>query len=160
MPPPTLLDLGALDLTRIVFSQDQIYEHLPHRHEFMLLSGISHFNREKLEIVGFSDIHSNDWWCHAHVPGRPLLPGVLMLEMAGQITALMAKLSGHEGFIGFGGVDRCKFRESVTPPARLHILGVVTEVRARRIASRTQGVVGDRLAFEAEVSGFTMRDPL
>jgi 3-hydroxymyristoyl/3-hydroxydecanoyl-(acyl carrier protein) dehydratase len=84
------------------------------------------------------------------------LPGVLMLEMAAQSCAVLAKTLGSDAFIGFGGVESCKFRETVVPPARLYILGVGVEHRARRIISDVQGVVGHRLIFEARVTGLPL----
>ena len=83
-----------------------------------------------------------------------------MLEMGGQATALLAKLTyepARDVFIAFGGVDECKFRESVQPPARLYILSVLTDVRSRRITARTQGVVDGRVIFEAAIAGLALR---
>ena len=91
------------------------------------------------------------------MPNRPLLPGVLMLEMAAQACAVLAKLRGCDTFIGFGGVDNCKFRETVVPPARLYIIGVGVDFRPRRIVSDTQGVMDGKLVFEARITGLTIR---
>jgi len=158
MPPPLLIDLGKIDLRRVCLTQEQIYEYLPHRFEFMLLDGVCHIAVEAGRIVAFRDINPDDWWFRGHVPGRPLLPGVLMLEMAAQTSAVLAKIKGgHDDFIAFGGVARCKFRDTVVAPARLHILCVGTEQRSRRIISDTQGVVDGRLIFEAQITGLRMR---
>ncbi len=158
MPPPLLIDLNGIDLDKTCLTQAQIYEHLPHRHEFMLLEGICHLDVEARKVVGYRNIRPDDWWFRGHVPGRPLLPGVLMLEMAAQISAVMAKLlGGGQGFVAFGGVDNCKFREPVTAGARLYVLCVAVELRTRRIVSDVQGVVDGRLIFEARITGFVMR---
>lgn len=158
MPPPLLIDLGKVDLRRVCLTQEQIYGYLPHRFEFMLLGGVCHIDTESSRIVAFRDVDPADWWFRGHVPGRPLLPGVLMLEMAAQASAVLAKVKGgHDDFIAFGGVDRCKFRDTVVAPARLYILCVGTEQRTRRIVSDTQGVVDGRLIFEARITGLRMR---
>lgn len=158
MPPTLLLDVSRLDLDQVVLTQAQIYERLPHRHEFMLLGGMCHLDLESKQIITYRDIQPDDWWFRGHVPGRPLLPGVLMLEMAAQTAALMAKLvGGIDAFVGFGGVDNCKFREPVTAPARLLLLGRAVELRNRRVICDTQGVVDGRLIFEARITGMTMR---
>ncbi|MHC5110857.1 MAG: 3-hydroxyacyl-ACP dehydratase FabZ family protein [Planctomycetota bacterium] len=158
MPPPLLFDLGALSLDEDVLTKDQIYENLPQRHQFSLLDGISHLDRETRTIVAYRKITNDDWWIPGHVPGRPLLPGVLMLEMAAQASALMVKLFGHsEAFIGFGGVNRCKFREAVAPGVTLHLLALVTDLRSRRVVSEAQGVVDGKLIFEAEITGLVMQ---
>ena len=80
-----------------------------------------------------------------------------MLEMAAQASAIMSKtLSGHRGFLGFGGVDGCKFRDVIAPPARLYILCVDIENRPRRFISNTQGICNDKLVFQAKITGMAM----
>jgi 3-hydroxyacyl-[acyl-carrier-protein] dehydratase len=158
MPPPLLFDLDRIDRSRICLTREQIYELLPHRHEFMLLDGASHVDLEAKRLVGFYEAREDSWWCKAHVPGRPLLPGVLMLEMAAHCSAVLAKLlrDDTKPFIGFGGLDSCKFREPVIPPAHLDILCQLTENRPRRVTALTQGVVNGAMAFEAKITGMTM----
>lgn len=157
MPPPLLIDVESIDLTKVVLTKQQIYEYLPHRHEFMLLDSVRYFDKDQSRLVACCDIDKDAWWVRGHVPGRPLLPGVLMLEMAAQASALLAKLCRpYAGFIGFGGIDHCKFRETVAPPARLYLLVIGEEMRSRRVVSDTQGVADGRLVFEARVTGLTM----
>lgn len=159
MPPPLLIDLDEVDLDDVLMDRAAIYEHLPQRHEFELLDGICLLDRERKRIVAFCDVHAEDWWTRGHLPGRPLLPGVLMLEMAGQVAAVAARLLADvKGFIGFGGVDACRFRETVIPPARLYVIGAGAEFRSRRITSKLQGVIDGRVIFEATIIGVTMRD--
>ncbi|MDO8632733.1 MAG: 3-hydroxyacyl-ACP dehydratase FabZ family protein [Phycisphaerales bacterium] len=157
MPPPLLIDLATLDLTRTALAKHQIYNLLPHRHEFQLLDGVCMYDVPAERIVTYVEVKPDDWWVRAHVEGRPLLPGVLMLEMAAQTSAVLAKLAGNDAFMGFGGVERCKFREMVVPPARLYILCTGVNYRARRIVSDAQGVVDGRLVFEAQITGLTIR---
>ncbi len=157
MPPALLIDLDGVDLNRVVQTREQIYEHLPHRHEFMLLDGICHLDAERRQGIAFCDVREDAWWFRGHVPGRPLMPGVLMLEVAAHMSAVLAKISGGYGaFIGFGGVEACKFRDTVTAPSRLYILCQGTDYRRRRITSNCQGVVDGRLVFEATIIGLTM----
>ena len=158
MPPPLLIDLEKVDLHRVWLTREQVYQHLPHRFEFMLLDGLCHVDVEGGQAVAFRDIKAGDWWFRGHVPGRPLLPGVLLLEMAAQASAVLARLSGgHDEFIAFGGVDRCKFRDAVVAPSRLYLLCSAVERRPRRIISDTQGVVDGQLIFEARITGLRMR---
>ena len=158
MPPPLLIDLAKVDLNQVCLSQGQIYEHLPHRFEFMLLDGVCHLDLETHTVVAYRDIREDDWWFRGHIPGRPLLPGVLLLEMAAHASVVAAKLTGsYEKFVGFGGVDRCKFREPVVPPVRLYLLSAAREFRGRRIVSDTQGVANGILVFEARITGMMFR---
>ncbi|MGB2985795.1 MAG: 3-hydroxyacyl-ACP dehydratase FabZ family protein [Phycisphaerae bacterium] len=158
MPPPLLIDLDHVDLDEVFLTREEIYKQLPHRFEFMLLDGVCMLDRDANRIVAYADIRVDGWWVRGHIPDRPLLPGVLMLEMAAQASAVVAKvLVGHGGFIGFGGVENCKFRETVVPPARLYILCVGSDLRPRRIISNTQGVIDGRLIFEAKITGLMLR---
>ncbi len=158
MPPSLLMDLGAIDLDHVVLDKAQIYERLPHKHEFALLDAVCYHSPESNTVVGYRDLRVDDWWVRGHVPGRPLLPGVLMLEMGAQLSALCAKLiGGQDSFIAFGGVDKCKFRESVTPPARIYLIAVARELRPRRILSDVQGIVDGKLIFEAQITGMPLR---
>jgi len=157
MPPPLLIDLDQLDLDRLFLTKEEIYQRLPHRFEFSILDGVCMADVEGRRIVAYADIRQEDWWVRGHVPNRPLLPGVMMLEMAAHASAVLAKLGGNDTFIGFGGVDNCKFRETVVPPARLYILGVGVDYRPRRIVCDTQGVMDGKLVFEARITGLTIR---
>ncbi|MCP4250880.1 MAG: beta-hydroxyacyl-ACP dehydratase [bacterium] len=154
MPPPLLYDLDRVDLDRVLFTRDQIYERLPHRFEFMQLDGIVHLDQEDNVAIAYREVRRDDWWVRGHVPGRPIFPGVLMLESAAQLAAFVTRYArGFEGFVAFGGVDRCKFREAVVPPARLLLICRQTENRPRRIAAECQGLVKGKLVFEAVITG-------
>lgn len=155
MPPPMLIDLDALDLERVVTTQDEIYTRLPHRHEFRLLDGLVYRDNQATSAVAFINIQDDGFWVRGHLPGRPLFPGVLMIEAAGQLAAYMAgEVKGYsDKFIGLGGVDKAKFRDTVVPNCRMYIAMVPIEIRARRIICATQGMVNKRIVFEAEICG-------
>ena len=159
MPPPLLIDLDRVDPAQVVLTKAQIYEYLPQCFEFQVLDGICMVDKERLEVAAYAEVRTDDWWVRGHLPGRPLLPGVVMLEMAGQVSAMAASLCGDvDGFVGFGGVRDCRFRESVAPPARLTLLCLGIQLKRRRIISKTQGIIDGRIVFEAEIIGVTMRE--
>ena len=74
MPPPGILNLDELDLDRQVHSHEQIYSLIPQRHEFEQLSHIIHLNTRDATIAGVRDVRNDEWWCRAHLPGRPIFP--------------------------------------------------------------------------------------
>lgn len=155
MPSAFLLDLERCDRSNVRFDRAALYSRLPQRHEFMQLDGVVHLDHSIGEAVAYREVREDEWWCRAHVPGMPLLPGVLMLEAAAQLAAFMECYSqpGFSGFVGFGGVDDCKFRQTVRPPACLWFLCRRKDARTRRIVCSVQGVVSGTLVFEATVTG-------
>jgi 3-hydroxyacyl-[acyl-carrier-protein] dehydratase len=154
MAPPLLVDLAKVDLGHVLMSIDEIRQYNPHRYEMEQLSGVIHLDAAAGQIVAFKDVRADEFWVRGHIPGRPLLPGVLMIEAAAQMSSLYYKrVTGDARFLGFGGVDAVKFRGQVAPGDRLLLLGQVIEIRGRRAVFDTQGVVEDRLVFEARITG-------
>jgi len=154
MAAPPLIDLNTLDLNRIIATREQIYERLPHRFEFMQLDAIVHLDLEQMVAVGLREVRPDEFWVRGHIPGRPLLPGVLMIESAAQMASYVSQqIRSYDRFLGFGGVDGVKFRGEVAPPAKLYLIEKMVEVRSRRTICDAQGFVEGRLVFEARITG-------
>ena len=154
MPPPAILDPSALDFEHLIADRDAIGRVNPHRFEFALLDGIVHRDQENRVFAGYYDVRENAWWTRGHIPGRPLLPGVLMIEAAAQLASYMARcMLNFESFMGFAGVDNVKFRGTVTPSCRLVIVGRGKSLKRRRIICECQGFVDHTMVFEAEITG-------
>ena len=116
MPPSLLLDLNSLDLTKILFDQEAIRKRNPQRGDMEHLNGIIWADPSVGRLVGFKDVRDDEFWVAGHIPGRPLLPGVIMIEAAAQLSSFYAMTYlGWDGFLGFGGVESCKFRLPVGP---------------------------------------------
>ena len=159
MPPPLLFPVDELDLSRDVLTKADIYQRLAHRFEFMMLDGILHLDLPGKIAVAYHQVREDEWWVRGHIPGMPLMPGVLMIEAAAQMSSVYCSLAlEHERFVVFGGVDRVKFREAVTPPARLILLGKMLEVRPRRTVSLFQGLVEGRIVVEGKITGLPLRE--
>lgn len=158
MPPPTLIDLDKINFDRVLFTRQQIYEILPQRFEFSMLDGIVHFDKDKGEVVGYRDVRTDEWWCRGHMPAKAIFPGVLMVETAAQMAAFAGHsvLKDSDGFMGFGGIDGAKFRDSVVPPARLVLVCKAVEIRRRRIICDSQGYVDGRMVFEGRITGLRL----
>lgn len=154
MPPPALVDPATFDFSKVVLNREQIAALIPQRYEFALLDAAFLLRREDETFGGYYDVTPDAWWTRGHVPGRPLLPGVLMIEAAAQLSAVFAHHAlGFQGFMGFGGVEDVKFRGAVEPPSRFVIIGKKLEFRPRRIVSQLQGFVGMNMVFEGVVTG-------
>jgi 3-hydroxyacyl-[acyl-carrier-protein] dehydratase len=108
-------------------------------------------------FAGYHDLTVDAWWVRGHIPGRPLFPGVLMIEVAAQLASVMTHsfLPGDR-FIGFGGVSEVKFRGAIEPPARFLVIGKAIELRSRRTVCQAQGFVNGTMVFEAAITGMTV----
>ncbi|MCB9825731.1 MAG: beta-hydroxyacyl-ACP dehydratase [Planctomycetes bacterium] len=161
MPRSALFDVASLDLDHVVADIEAIREHNPQRYEFEQLSWICHMDVEAGDVAGVLEIPEDVWWGRGHCPGRPLMPGVLMLECAAQLCSWFVHQvydsSQKAGRIfGFGGIDDVKYRGIILPPARLVVIGKRVEVRPRRAVFDTQGYLADdlsRMVFEARITG-------
>ena len=154
MATPLFIDLSTVDLSRVVTTREQIYARLPHRHEFMQLDAIVYLDKPRGLAMARRDVRADEFWVRGHIPGRPLLPGVLMIEAAAQMASYLAvEFHPYDGFLGFAAVDNVKFRASVSPPATMYILMKLVEARVRRTVADAQGVIDGKLVFEGRITG-------
>ena len=157
MAPPFLYDLSKVDFNKIVVPIEGIRKVIPQRFEMELLSGIVHIDDSDDIIIGVKDITENEFWCRGHVPGRPLMPGVLMIECAAQLCAFCTLTRRPElGFVGFARCDDAIFRGTVVPPAKLYMLAHIIENSRRRCIAKCQGINNGTLVFEATITGMSV----
>jgi 3-hydroxyacyl-[acyl-carrier-protein] dehydratase len=103
---------------------ERILQILPHRWPFVLVDRVTDvvaFER----IVGHKGVTMNEPWFQGHFPGRPIMPGVLILEALAQIGGILAYASepfdAGNSLMYFLGIDKAKFRRPVTPGDRLDL---------------------------------------
>ena len=157
MPPPLLCDLSSIDLERVIAGPDEIRARNPHRFEMELCDAIVHYAPEEGVIVGYHDAREDEFWVRGHIPGRPLMPGVLMVEAAAQVCSYYYKDQHPDvPFFGFAGIENVRFRVTVEPGQRLWLIGKKGEFKRRRATFEAQGVVDGKLAFEATIIGMVV----
>lgn len=156
MPPQALYEIDTFDFEKPLYGIDEIRAVNPQRFEMEQLSGVVHVDREGHGIVGFKDVTDDEFWCRGHMPGYPLMPGVMQCEAAAQLANFYArkfKMLGGD-FLGFGGMDSVRFRAPVYPGSRLDLLAKVIRLRApRRAEFAIQGFVGGTMVFSGEMIG-------
>lgn len=151
-----IIDPARLDLDRPIADIEAIRAVNPHRFELEQLSAILHEDLDQKICVALREVRPDEFWVRGHMPGAPLMPGVLMLEAAAQLSCYYAVKSGMlgDGTVGFGGVDRCRFRGVVKPGDRLVIMIRMIQARpGRMIVADFQGVVGDQLVLDGTLRG-------
>jgi len=156
MPPALIFDISSIDLNQVVVDQQGIRQCNPQRGPMEQLNGIIWYD-DAGRILGYKDVKADEFWVEGHIPGRPLLPGVIMIEAAAQLSSFYVKgILETKGFVGFGGVEETRFRQTVQPGVRLLLLGILLKTRHSRFTSKIQGLVDGVLVFETTIIGAVM----
>ena len=132
--------------------REVIMKILPHRDPFLFVDKIISLEPGK-RVIGIKNVNINDYFFKGHFPGRPVMPGVLIIESMAQVGGVMM-LSPEEnrGKIAyFMSIDKAKFRKPVLPGDQL-----ILEVEAEKIKSRTglvhaKALVDGKLVAEADL---------
>jgi 3-hydroxyacyl-[acyl-carrier-protein] dehydratase len=151
-----IVDPATIDFSRIVADIEEIRRYNLQRFEMEQLTAIVLEDYDRTICVGYKDTSANDFWVRGHMPGMPLMPGVVMLECAAQLCSYYAQKLDLLGtrMIGFGGLEEVRFRDPVRPGDRLILIcQLVKARRGRMLVSRFQGAVGDNLVFEGILKG-------
>ena len=153
------VDLSKLDFSRPIAGIEAIRQYIPQRPPFEMLTAIIHIEGAPNHlIVAYKDVTAEEFWVPGHMPGYPLLPGVLMLEAAAQLSGFYTfytKVVEGE-LIGLGGIDNARFRRAVKPGDRLVLVGKGLRVKPRQTIFNVQGYVDGELAFDADVMGISL----
>jgi 3-hydroxyacyl-[acyl-carrier-protein] dehydratase len=127
-------------LPSVPFGQDVIERIIPHRPPFLLVDEIVELE-PGVRVVGRKAVTEEDWYLAGHFPGRPIMPGVLMVEALAQAGAV--GVLSHPDYAGrlalFAGLDDVRFRRMVTPGDVLEL--DLTVDRLRRALGRGTGQV-------------------
>jgi 3-hydroxyacyl-[acyl-carrier-protein] dehydratase len=151
-----ILDPAEYDLERVVADIQQIRKHNPQRFEMEQLTAVVLDDVERGVCVGYKDTSPADFWVRGHMPGMPLMPGVIMCEAAAQLCSYHVQrhnLLGAE-MVGFGGLDGVRFRGTVLPGDRLVIVCERTQLRpGQMVRCRFQCFVRENLVCEGKMRG-------
>jgi 3-hydroxyacyl-[acyl-carrier-protein] dehydratase len=154
-----LVDLSTIDLNHVIADIDEIRRYNPQRFEMEQLTAVVYADPENFVCVGYKDITDKEFWVRGHMPGMPLMPGVVMLEAAAQISSYFTQKYDLLGaaMVGFGGLEDVRFRDPVVPGDRLYVLCKLLKVRrGRLLVSQFQGVVRDNLVVEGIIKGIPL----
>jgi len=131
----------------VPFGRAEIERILPHRDPFLLLDEVIGLEPGR-KAVATRLVRADDWWFPGHFPGRPVMPGVLILEAMAQ-TGAVAVLAGEEnrGKIAFfGGIDNCRFKRVVSPGETLTLTCELAALRGPVGRGKATATVGGALA--------------
>lgn len=137
----------------------RIMEMIPHRYPFLLVDRIVEFVHGE-RAVGLKNVSMNEPHFQGHFPGKPVMPGVLIVEAMAQTAGIMVvNTLGKESegkLVYFMTIDEARFRKPVVPGDALYIH--VTKIQNRRNVWKFKGeaMVGDTLCAEATFGAMIM----
>jgi 3-hydroxyacyl-[acyl-carrier-protein] dehydratase len=151
-----ILDFSEYDVDRPVAGTEDIRRFNPQRFEMEQLTAIVFDDPARGICVGYKDVTPDEFWTRGHMPGLPLMPGVIMCESAAQLCSYHAQKHNllKAEMIGFGGMDEVRFRGTVVPGDRLVVVAEKLQLRAgAMIRCRFQCFVREQLVCEGQIRG-------
>jgi 3-hydroxyacyl-[acyl-carrier-protein] dehydratase len=131
---------------------DEILKLIPHNYPFLLVDRIVELIPEK-RIVGIKNVTFNEPFFPGHFPGKPIMPGVLIIEALAQTGGILAfKSFPHlKGDVRFVGIDNARFRKPVIPGDQLRLTLEVIKHRREVWVFDSQAYVGENKVAEAQI---------
>ena len=138
---------------RTALGREEIEAILPHRDPFLLIDEVVELEPGE-RVVARKKVRPDEWYLKGHFPGRPVMPGVLIVEAMAQ-TGAVAVLSEEEnrGKIAFfGGIDDVRFKRIVEPGDDLTLVCEIEAARGPVGRGRATARVGDELAVRGTLT--------
>jgi 3-hydroxyacyl-[acyl-carrier-protein] dehydratase len=139
----------------IRFDIAEILRYLPHRYPFLLVDRVLEIQAGE-SITALKNVTYNEPFFQGHFPGRPVMPGVMIIEALAQATGILALTSSnviptHETPFYFVGIDKARFRKPVIPGDQLILKATVQRALKGIWKFETTAVVGDTEVAHAEM---------
>ncbi len=131
---------------------DNVLDVMPHRYPFLLLDRVLEVDGDTIRAV--KNVTMNEPWVTGHFPGRPVMPGVLLVEAMAQAGGYLIGLrepDRERKLIMFTGIDNCRFRRSVVPG---DVVTLEVEIAARKrnfVKIKGRALVDGEVACEADL---------
>lgn len=116
-----LQTLPKSNVEGILYDAETVHKILPQKHPFAFVDEIISLDANAMEIVAKWHLSGEEDFLKGHFPGNPVLPGVIQIESMAQAATLLTLIGREAETIGkrpaFMGVENCRFRSPVIPPA-------------------------------------------
>lgn len=143
-----------------VMEQEEIQSLLPHRYPFLLVDRIRELVPDQ-RVVGIKNVTINEPFFQGHFPGRPVMPGVLIIEAMAQVGGLLAfKSMGNvaKPVVYLTGVDNAKFRRPVVPGDQIRFEVEVVKKRVPFWKMQGKAFVDTELVCEADITAMVTEE--
>ncbi len=144
---PSATDRVA-DVVRAPFGRDVIETILPHRDPFLFVDEVLELE-PGVRAVGRKFVRDDEWFLEGHFPGRPIVPGVIMVEALAQACGIaVLVVPENRGKLAlFAGIDKVRFKRIVSPGDELTLSCEIIAGRTRVGKAAGEARVGDELAL-------------
>ena len=152
-----LFSLESIDLAARLLDRQQLERWNPHRGQMALIDHIVWHSADFKRGVALKHVRDDEFWVPGHFPGRPMLPGVLMIESGAQLATFLYNARFPEPKIAaFVRLDEATFRTPVVPGDNLYLLCREVKFTPKRFSSDIQGMVDGKIAFDARITGMAV----
>lgn len=133
----------------------KILNKLPHRYPFLMVDRVLEVEKN-VRIRALKNVTINEPFFQGHFPGRPVMPGVMMLEALAQAAALLAfetmgNAADENSVYYFVGIDGARFKRPVEPGDQLFLDVFMDRNKGGIYKFKARAMVGEELAVEAEL---------
>jgi len=138
-------------MENVVLTNEQIQEIIPHRYPFLLVDKIVELTEKS--AVGIKNVTANEPQFMGHFPGKPIMPGVLIVEALAQVGAVVVlSMPENKGKLAvFTGIDGFRFKQQVVPGDTLRLEVEMTAFKRVMGKANATAYVGDKVAASGEI---------
>ncbi len=138
---------------------NEILKLLPHDYPFLLVDRVLEYETEK-RIVAIKNVTFNEPFFQGHFPGRPIMPGVLIIEAMAQAGGVLAFKSFPDktGSVFFIGIDNCRFRKPVVPGDQVKLVVEVVKHKRDIWIFEGKATVEDEVVAEARIMAMLKKE--
>src|SRR5688500_6211746 len=151
----TAPDVEQLDIRRVMAA-------IPHRYPMLLVDRVERLEKDA-SITAIKAVTINEGFFQGHFPGRPIMPGVLIVEALAQAAGVLAVeslgLAGSGKLVYFMAIDGAKFRTPVEPGCLLTLQVEFVQKRTSVCKFAGRALVGDKLVAEAQFTAMIADPP-
>ena len=133
---------------------ERLFDYLPHRYPFLLVDRVTEL-RPGASVKGYKNVTINEPFFSGHFPGRPIMPGVLIVEALAQVSGVLAMATKNQdakdAIYYLAGTDKTRFKRPVLPGDRLDMESEILVARSRLMKFSCRAYVSEELACESDI---------
>ncbi|PIP16538.1 MAG: 3-hydroxyacyl-[acyl-carrier-protein] dehydratase FabZ, partial [bacterium (Candidatus Ratteibacteria) CG23_combo_of_CG06-09_8_20_14_all_48_7] len=141
-----------MDLHKVILEAEDILKIIPHRPPFLFVDRIVKIEEDKV-IVGLKSVSIDEPYFSGHFPGRPVMPGVILVETMAQVAAvlMLRKKEHRHKYAYFAAINNARFRHAVLPGDQLRIEVELLKFRSRIGQVHAKTLVEGKTVAEADM---------